>query len=125
MTPYIVNATVSTFSDKFWPRRVLLHDNLLNELVVAQRSDGSRFIGKLRVDQPAVVEANPQQVKHYTLWRVLKVCHAAQQDIMKLARSIQQYPGLDIGLWQPLARGASESENPLAPQKTHWPPKNM
>ena len=30
--------------------------------------------------------------------------------------------GLDIGLWQPLARGASESENPLAPQKTHWPP---
>ena len=33
--------------------------------------------------------------------------------------------GLDIGLWQPLARGASESENPLAPQKTHWPPKNM
>ena len=31
--------------------------------------------------------------------------------------------GLDIGLWQPLARGASESENPLAPQKTHWPPK--
>ena len=25
--------------------------------------------------------------------------------------------GLDIGLWQPLARGASESENPLAPQK--------
>ena len=33
--------------------------------------------------------------------------------------------GLDIGPWQPLARGASESENPLAPQKTHWPPKNM
>ena len=33
------------------------------------------------------------------------------------------YSGLDIGLWQPLARGASESENPLAPQKTHWPPK--
>ena len=33
--------------------------------------------------------------------------------------------GLDIGLWQPLARGTSESENPLAPQKTHWPPKNM
>ena len=32
--------------------------------------------------------------------------------------------GLDIGLWQPLARGASESENPLAPQKTHWPPQN-
>ena len=32
---------------------------------------------------------------------------------------------LDIGLWQPLARGASESENPLAPQKTLWPPKNM
>ena len=31
-------------------------------------------------------------------------------------------PGLDIGLWQPLAQGASESENPLAPQKTHWPP---
>ena len=32
--------------------------------------------------------------------------------------------GLDIGLWQPLARGgASESENPLSPQKTHWPPK--
>ena len=30
--------------------------------------------------------------------------------------------GLDIGLWQPLARGASESENPLAPQKIHWPP---
>ena len=30
--------------------------------------------------------------------------------------------GLDIGLWQPLARGASESENPLAPQKNHWPP---
>ena len=28
-------------------------------------------------------------------------------------------PGLDIGLWQPLARGASESEN----QKIHWPPK--
>ena len=27
--------------------------------------------------------------------------------------------GLDIGLWQPLARGgASESENPLAPPKT-------
>ena len=34
-------------------------------------------------------------------------------------------PGLDIGLWQPLARGASESENPLAPPKTHWPPNNM
>ena len=31
--------------------------------------------------------------------------------------------GLDIGLWQPLARGASESENPLAPQKTHCPPQ--
>ena len=25
--------------------------------------------------------------------------------------------------WQPLARGASESKNPLAPQKTHWPPQ--
>ena len=34
-----------------------------------------------------------------------------------------RYAGLDIGLWQPLARGASESENPLAPQKTHGPPK--
>ena len=33
------------------------------------------------------------------------------------------HPGLDIGLWQPLARGASESENPLAPQKIHWPPQ--
>ena len=38
---------------------------------------------------------------------------------------IGAWPGLDIGLRQPLARGASESENPLAPQKTHWPPKNM
>ena len=37
----------------------------------------------------------------------------------------QSTTGLDIGLWQPLARGASESENPLAPQKTHWPPKNI
>ena len=35
----------------------------------------------------------------------------------------QHVAGLDIGLWQPLARGASESENPLAPQKTHWPPQ--
>ena len=32
--------------------------------------------------------------------------------------------GLDIGLWRPLARGASESENPLAPQKNPLaPPK--
>ena len=32
--------------------------------------------------------------------------------------------GLDIGLWQPLGRGASESENPLAPQKNPLaPPK--
>ena len=33
--------------------------------------------------------------------------------------------GLDIGLWQPLARGASESENPLPPppQKPTGPPK--
>ena len=38
-------------------------------------------------------------------------------------KALSKNAGLDIGLWQPLARGASESENPLAPQKTHWPPK--
>ena len=46
-------------------------------------------------------------------------------DICVLSRRRSGVTGLDIGPWQPLARGASESENPLAPQKTHWPPKNM
>ena len=31
--------------------------------------------------------------------------------------------GLDIGPWQPLARGASESENPLALQKNPLAPQ--
>ena len=41
----------------------------------------------------------------------------------KLVMYLHYPTGLDIGLWQPLARGASESENPLAPQKIHWPPQ--
>ena len=31
------------------------------------------------------------------------------------------FPGLDIGLVGPVARGASRFENLLAPQKTYWP----
>ena len=42
-----------------------------------------------------------------------------------VTKMLPTHTSLDIGPWQPLARGASESENPLAPQKTHWPPKNM
>ena len=53
------------------------------------------------------------------IWCVL-VEHVRNSSIINI---LQHYiSGLDIGLWQPLARGASESENPLAPPKNPLPP---
>ena len=51
----------------------------------------------------------------------------ALPDAVVMSGSINQFKarlgtGLDIGLWQPLARGASESENPLAPPKNPLAP---
>ena len=72
----MVSRRHNTFSDEFVLIRELLVNDLLNELVVAARSESHDGIRHFWINQPTVVERNVKKVKDNALGRVFKLRNA-------------------------------------------------